>query len=69
VDEECVHIVSYTRGSISRQRLGKHILSEANASNNRTSIARQWISKHVLLTIDAVFSAWFTQSGYKEGFS
>jgi hypothetical protein len=32
-------------------------------------IARQRISKHSSLTIEAVFSAWFMQSGYKEVFS
>jgi hypothetical protein len=41
---------------------------EANARNNRTSIARQRISKHASLTIEAVFSAWFVQGGYKEVF-
>jgi hypothetical protein len=53
---------------IARQRLGKHIPAEANARNNRTSIAKQRISKHTSLTIEAVFSAWSVQSGYKEGF-
>jgi hypothetical protein len=37
--------------------------------SNRTSIARQRISKHASLTIEAVFSAWSVQSGYKEVFS
>jgi hypothetical protein len=54
---------------IAWQRLGKHILAEANARNNRTSIARQRISKHGSLTIEAVFSAWSLKSVYKEGFS
>jgi hypothetical protein len=33
------------------------------------STARQRISKHASLTIQAVFSAWSMQSGYKERFS
>jgi hypothetical protein len=32
------------------------------------SIARQRISKHASLIIEAVFSAWSVQSGYKEVF-
>jgi hypothetical protein len=51
-----------------RQQLGKHIPEGANARNNRTSIARQRISKHASLTIEAVFSAWSVQSGYKQPF-
>jgi hypothetical protein len=54
---------------IARQRLGKHIPSGANAGDNRTSIARQRISKHASLTIEAMFSAWSVQSGYKNVFS
>jgi hypothetical protein len=54
---------------IARQRLGKHIPAEENARNNRTSIARQRISKNASLTIEAVFTAWSVQSGYKEVFS
>jgi hypothetical protein len=53
---------------IARQRLGKHIPTGANELNNRTSVARQRISKHASLTIEAVFSAWSVQSGYKEVF-
>jgi hypothetical protein len=53
---------------IARQRLGKHIPAETNDCNNRTSIARQRIIKHVCLTIEAVFSVWSVQSGYKEMF-
>jgi hypothetical protein len=49
---------------IARQRLGKHISAGANARNIRTSIARQRISKHTL-TIEALFSAWSLQRGYK----
>jgi hypothetical protein len=44
---------------IARQRLGKHIPAGANA---------QQISKQVSLTVEAVFSAWSVQSGYKEVF-
>jgi hypothetical protein len=55
--------------AIARQQLGKHIPAEANSLNSRTSIARQRISKHTSLTIEAVFSAWSVQNGYKEGFS
>jgi hypothetical protein len=33
------------------------------------SIAKQRVSKHASLTIEAVFSAWSVQSGYKEMFS
>jgi hypothetical protein len=51
-----------------RQRLGKHIPARAEARNNITSIARQRISEHAYLTIEAVFSAWSVQSGYKEVF-
>jgi hypothetical protein len=54
--------------SITRQRLGKHIPAHAEARNNSTFIARQKISKHTSLTIEAVFSAWSAQSGYKEVF-
>jgi hypothetical protein len=50
---------------ITRQRLGKHIFAQAYARNNRTSIARQRTSQHASLTIEAVFFAWFVQSGYK----
>jgi hypothetical protein len=53
---------------IARQRLDNHIPAEANAPNNSTSIARQRISKHFSLTIEAVFSSWSVQSGYKEVF-
>jgi hypothetical protein len=53
---------------ITRPRLGKHIPEQAHARNNRTSVARQWISKHSPLTTEAVFSALFVQSGYKEVF-
>jgi hypothetical protein len=53
---------------IARQRLCKYIAAEGNAHNNRTSIVRQWISKEESLTIEAVFSAWPVQSGYKEVF-
>jgi hypothetical protein len=53
---------------IARQRLGKHIRTEANARNNRMSNARQRISKHVSLTRVATFSAWSVQSVYKEVF-
>jgi hypothetical protein len=49
---------------IARQRLGKHIPTEANTVNNRTSISR--ISKQASLIIEAVFSALSVQSGYKE---
>jgi hypothetical protein len=54
---------------IARQRLDKHIPAGANARNNGPSIARQRISKHAYLKIEAVFSAWSVQSGYKEEFS
>jgi hypothetical protein len=54
---------------ISRQRLGKHILVEAKAYNNKTSITRQQISKHASLTTVTVFPVWFVQNSYKEGFS
>jgi hypothetical protein len=53
---------------IARQRLGKHIPSQANARNSRTSIAMQWFSKHTSLITEAVFSAWSVQGGYKEVF-
>jgi hypothetical protein len=55
--------------SIARQRLGKHIAAGANALNGRTPFARQRISKHASLIIEALFSAWSVQSGYKEVFS
>jgi hypothetical protein len=51
---------------IHRQGLSKHISAKENARNNRTSIARQRISKHGSLKIEAVFSAWFVESVYKE---
>jgi hypothetical protein len=54
---------------IEKQRLSKHIPTEAKARNNRTSISRQRISKHASLTIEAMFSASSLQSGYKEGLS
>jgi hypothetical protein len=50
-----------------KQRLGKHIPAEANASNNRTSTARQRISKYASLTIESVFSAWYVQMVIKKG--
>jgi hypothetical protein len=58
-----------THRPIARQRLGKHIPAGAKARNNMTSIAKQRISKHGSLRIEAVFSAWSVQSGYKEVFS
>jgi hypothetical protein len=54
---------------IARQRLGKLIPARANARSNRTFSARHRISKHASLRIEAVFSAWSVQSGYKEVFS
>jgi hypothetical protein len=53
---------------IARQRLVKHTPQEANARDNRTHIARQRISKRASLTVEAVYSAWSVQSGYKEVF-
>jgi hypothetical protein len=61
-----LHIVTYR--PIARQGLGKHAPVGANARNIRTSSDRQRISKHASLTIEAVFSAWSFQSGYKEVF-
>jgi hypothetical protein len=52
---------------IARQRLGKHILTQANVHNSRTSIARQRISKHIL-KIEPVSSVWSVQIGYKKVF-
>jgi hypothetical protein len=57
-----------THEPIARQRPGKHIPMEENVPNNRMSIARPRISKHASLTIEAVFSAWSVQSGYRELF-
>jgi hypothetical protein len=62
-----LNIVTYR--PIARQRLGKHIPAGSNGPNIRTSIVRQRISKHTSLTIEAVFSAWSVQNGYKEVFS
>jgi hypothetical protein len=45
-----MHAVTYRL--IARQRLGKHIPAEAQASNNRTSIARQRISKQAFSTVE-----------------
>jgi hypothetical protein len=50
---------------IDRQRVAKHIPSEANARNNRTSIVRQRGGKQALSTIQAVFSVGSVQNGYK----
>jgi hypothetical protein len=50
---------------IATQRLGKHIPAEAKARNSVTSIARQRISKQTSLKLEALFSAWSVQSGYK----
>jgi hypothetical protein len=41
---------------IARQRVAKHISSEANARNNRTSIAKQRRGKQALSTIQDMFS-------------
>jgi hypothetical protein len=42
---------------IARQRVAKHISTEANARNNRSSIVRQRRGKHAFKTIqEAVFS-------------
>jgi hypothetical protein len=54
---------------IVRQWLGKHIPAQAKARNSKISFARRLIRKHTSLTIDAVFSDWFLQNGYKEVFS
>jgi hypothetical protein len=52
---------------IVRHPLGKHIPAGANARKNRTSIARQRINKQSsLVTMEAVFSTLYVQSGYKE---
>jgi hypothetical protein len=59
-------VVTVTRMLIARQRLGKHIPAGANACSNMIFIARQRINKCPSLTIEAVFSAWSMQSGYKE---
>jgi hypothetical protein len=40
----------------------------AYTRNNMTSTDRQRTSQHAYLTIEAVFSAWSVQSGYKEVF-
>jgi hypothetical protein len=40
---------------IDRQRLGKHIPAEANASNNRTSITRQQISEEAFSTTEMLY--------------
>jgi hypothetical protein len=58
--------ITVTYRPIARHRLGKHYPVGANALNNRTSSARQRISKHASLKIEAVFYAWFVQSGYKK---
>jgi hypothetical protein len=58
-----VYTVLYIHSA--RQRLGKHIPAEANARNNKTSIAGQRLSKHASLTIEAVFSVWSLEIGYK----
>jgi hypothetical protein len=55
--------------SITSHRLGEHIPARANECNNMTSILRRRISKHASLAIEAVFSSWSVQSGYKEMFS
>jgi hypothetical protein len=60
--------ITVTHKPIARQRLGKHIPAGTNARNNKTSIARQRGSKHASITIEAVFSAWSVQNGYKEAF-
>jgi hypothetical protein len=60
------HIV--TCRPIDRQRLSKHIPAQASARTNRTSTGRQRTSQHASLTIEAVFSAWSVQRGYKEVF-
>jgi hypothetical protein len=62
-----LNIVTYR--SIVRQLLGKHILAGAKERSNRTPIARQRFNNHASLIIEAVFSAWSVQSGYKEVFS
>jgi hypothetical protein len=54
---------------IARQRLSEHVPTLVSMPNNRTSIARQRISTNASLTIEAVFSAWSMQCGYKEVFS
>jgi hypothetical protein len=65
--KHCFNIMSCI--PIARQRIGKYFPEEANAHKNRTSTARQQINKYDSLTVEAVFSAWSDQSGYKEGFS
>jgi hypothetical protein len=50
------------------QRLGKNIPAGANTRNNRIYIARQRVSEHASLTIQAAFSAWSVQNGYKKAF-
>jgi hypothetical protein len=53
--EGVINIVTYR--SIARQRLGKHIPTEAYARNNGAPIVRQRISKQAFSTIETEFSA------------
>jgi hypothetical protein len=48
-----------------RQRVAKHIPTEANALNNRTYIVRQRRDKQALSTVQDVFRG-AVQSGYKK---
>jgi hypothetical protein len=78
-DKESMHVIGreqvpliiyfVTHRHIARQELSKHIPTGASTFNNMTSIARQRFSTHASLTVEAVFSAWSMQSGYKEVFS
>jgi hypothetical protein len=65
-EENHEYIVTYR--PIARQRLGKHILAQAEGRNNWISIARQRISKQAFSTIERLFSVWSVQSSYKEAF-
>jgi hypothetical protein len=58
-----------THRPIARQRLGKHISAGANARRNRTYVTRQLRRKHTSSTVEAVCTARFVQSGYKEVFN
>jgi hypothetical protein len=54
---------------IARQRVAKHIPSEANARSNRISIARQQRGKQAFSTIEDVFSVGSVQMAIRESIS
>jgi hypothetical protein len=61
----CSHFSTVMCIPIARQWLNKYIHTQANVHDNRMSVVRQQRGTHALSTVQAVFSVWPVQRGYK----